>query len=255
MPAKRIIPCLDVKDGQTVKGVNFENLKYAGDCIELAKKYSDSGADELVFLDITATNEKRKTVVELVDKVGKNIFIPFTVGGGISDIDDIRCILKYGADKVSINSSAVKNPGLISDCAEYFGSQCIVCAIDAKRVDGDYYVFINAGKVNSGLKLLDWAKTVEIKGAGEILLTSMDYDGTKAGFDIDMLNLVSNAVNIPVIASGGAGPKINHFVNVFKKTNVDAALAASIFHYDLLSIYDLKEGLKKEGIETRRLVK
>ena len=184
MPAKRIIPCLDVKDGQTVKGVNFENLKYAGDCIELAKKYSDSGADELVFLDITATNEKRKTVVELVDKVGKNIFIPFTVGGGISDIDDIRCILKYGADKVSINSSAVKNPGLISDCAEYFGSQCIVCAIDAKRVDGDYYVFINAGKVNSGLKLLDWAKTVEIKGAGEILLTSMDYDGTKAGFDI-----------------------------------------------------------------------
>ena len=255
MPAKRIIPCLDVKDGQTVKGVNFENLKYAGDCIELAKKYSDSGADELVFLDITATNEKRKTVVELVDKVGKNIFIPFTVGGGISDIDDIRCILKYGADKVSINSSAVKNPGLISDCAEYFGSQCIVCAIDAKRVDGDYYVFINAGKVNSGLKLLDWAKTVEIKGAGEILLTSMDYDGTKAGFDIDMLNLVSNAVIIPVIASGGAGPKINHFVNVFKKTNVDAALAASIFHYDLLSIYDLKEGLKKEGIETRRLVK
>ena len=249
MPAKRIIPCLDVK------GVNFENLKYAGDCIELAKKYSDSGADELVFLDITATNEKRKTVVELVDKVGKNIFIPFTVGGGISDIDDIRCILKYGADKVSINSSAVKNPGLISDCAEYFGSQCIVCAIDAKRVDGDYYVFINAGKVNSGLKLLDWAKTVEIKGAGEILLTSMDYDGTKAGFDIDMLNLVSNAVNIPVIASGGAGPKINHFVDVFKKTNVDAALAASIFHYDLLSIYDLKEGLKKEGIETRRLVK
>lgn len=255
MPAKRIIPCLDVKDGQTVKGVNFENLKYAGDCIELAKKYSDSGADELVFLDITATNEKRKTVVELVDKVGKNIFIPFTVGGGISDIDDIRCILKYGADKVSINSSAVKNPGLISDCAEYFGSQCIVCAIDAKRVDGDYYVFINAGKVNSGLKLLDWAKTVEIKGAGEILLTSMDYDGTKTGFDIDMLNLVSNAVNIPVIASGGAGPKINHFVDVFKKTNVDAALAASIFHYDLLSIYDLKEGLKKEGIETRRLVK
>ena len=255
MPAKRIIPCLDVKDGQTVKGVNFENLKYAGDCIELAKKYSDSGADELVFLDITATNEKRKTVVELVDKVGKNIFIPFTVGGGISDIDDIRCILKYGADKVSINSSAVKNPGLISDCAEYFGSQCIVCAIDAKRVNGDYYVFINAGKVNSGLKLLDWAKTVEIKGAGEILLTSMDYDGTKTGFDIDMLNLVSNAVNIPVIASGGAGPKINHFVDVFKKTNVDAALAASIFHYDLLSIYDLKEGLKKEGIETRRLVK
>ena len=166
MPAKRIIPCLDVKDGQTVKGVNFENLKYAGDCIELAKKYSDSGADELVFLDITATNEKRKTVVELVDKVGKNIFIPFTVGGGISDIDDIRCILKYGADKVSINSSAVKKPGLIFVCAEYFGSQCIVWAIEAKKVDGDYYVFINAGKGNSGIKLFDWAKTVGIKGDG-----------------------------------------------------------------------------------------
>ncbi len=255
MPAKRIIPCLDVKDGKTVKGVNFENLRYAGDCIELAKKYSDSGADELVFLDITATNEKRKTVVELVHRVGKNVFIPFTVGGGISDIEDIKCILKAGADKVSINSAAVKNPDLIKDCANYFGSQCITVAIDAKRTEGDYYVFINAGKINSGLKLIDWAKQVELNGAGEILLTSMDFDGTQKGFDIDMLNIVSNSVNIPVIASGGAGADAGHFIDVFNKTNVDAALAASIFHFDTLPVDKLKSELNIAGIETRRLVK
>ena len=255
MPAKRIIPCLDVKDGKTVKGVNFENLRYAGDCIELAKKYSDSGADELVFLDITATNEKRKTVVELVHRVGKNVFIPFTVGGGISDIEDIKCILKAGADKVSINSAAVKNPDLIKDCANYFGSQCITVAIDAKRTEGDYYVFINAGKINSGLKLIDWAKQVELSGAGEILLTSMDFDGTQKGFDIDMLNIVSNSVNIPVIASGGAGADAGHFIDVFNKTNVDAALAASIFHFDTLPVDKLKSELNLAGIETRRLVK
>ena len=255
MPAKRIIPCLDVKDEKTVKGVNFENLRYAGDCIELAKKYSDSGADELVFLDITATNEKRKTVVELVHRVGKNVFIPFTVGGGISDIEDIKCILKAGADKVSINSAAVKNPDLIKDCANYFGSQCITVAIDAKRIDGDYYVFINAGKINSGLKLIDWAKQVELSGAGEILLTSMDFDGTQKGFDIDMLNIVSNSVNIPVIASGGAGADAGHFIDVFNKTNVDAALAASIFHFDTLPVDKLKSKLSLAGIETRRLVK
>ena len=255
MPAKRIIPCLDVKDGKTVKGVNFENLRYAGDCIELAKKYSDSGADELVFLDITATNEKRKTVVELVHRVGKNVFIPFTVGGGISDIEDIKCILKAGADKVSINSAAVKNPDLIKDCANYFGSQCITVAIDAKRIDGDYYVFINAGKINSGIKLIDWAKQVELSGAGEILLTSMDFDGTQKGFDIDMLNIVSNSVNIPVIASGGAGADAGHFIDVFNKTNVDAALAASIFHFDTLPVDKLKSELSLAGIETRRLVK
>lgn len=255
MPAKRIIPCLDVKDGKTVKGVNFENLRYAGDCIELAKKYSDSGADELVFLDITATNEKRKTVVELVHRVGKNVFIPFTVGGGISDIEDIKCILKAGADKVSINSAAVKNPDLIKDCANYFGSQCITVAIDAKRIDGDYYVFINAGKINSGLKLIDWAKQVELSGAGEILLTSMDFDGTQKGFDIDMLNIVSNSVNIPVIASGGAGADAGYFIDVFNKTNVDAALAASIFHFDTLPVDKLKSELNLAGIETRRLVK
>ena len=255
MPAKRIIPCLDVKDGKTVKGVNLENLRYAGDCIELAKKYSDSGADELVFLDITATNEKRKTVVELVHRVGKNVFIPFTVGGGISDIEDIKCILKAGADKVSINSAAVKNPDLIKDCANYFGSQCITVAIDAKRTEGDYYVFINAGKINSGLKLIDWAKQVELNGAGEILLTSMDFDGTQKGFDIDMLNIVSNSVNIPVIASGGAGADAGHFIDVFNKTNVDAALAASIFHFDTLPVDKLKSELNLAGIETRRLVK
>lgn len=255
MPAKRIIPCLDVKDGKTVKGVNFENLRYAGDCIELAKKYSDSGADELVFLDITATNEKRKTVVELVHRVGKNVFIPFTVGGGISDIEDIKCILKAGADKVSINSAAVKNPDLIKDCANYFGSQCITVAIDAKRTEGDYCVFINAGKINSGLKLIDWAKQVELNGAGEILLTSMDFDGTQKGFDIDMLNIVSNSVNIPVIASGGAGADAGHFIDVFNKTNVDAALAASIFHFDTLPVDKLKSELNIAGIETRRLVK
>ena len=255
MPAKRIIPCLDVKDGKTVKGVNFENLRYAGDCIELAKKYSDSGADELVFLDITATNEKRKTVVELVHRVGKNVFIPFTVGGGISDIEDIKCILKAGADKVSINSAAVKNPDLIKDCANYFGSQCITVAIDAKRTEGDYYVFINAGKINSGLKLIDWAKQVELNGAGEILLTSMDFDGTQKGFDINMLNIVSNSVNIPVIASGGAGADAGHFIDVFNKTNVDAALAASIFHFDTLPVDKLKSELNLAGIETRRLVK
>ncbi len=254
-PAKRIIPCLDVKEGMTVKGVNFENLRYAGDAVELARKYSNEGADELVFLDITATNEKRKTVVELVDKVARNIFIPFTVGGGISDIEDFKFILKAGADKISINSSAVKNPSLISTAAEYFGSQCVVVAIDAKRCDGDFYVFINAGKKNTGKKLLDWALEVEQKGAGEILLTSMDKDGTQSGFDLEMLNLVSKKVNIPIIASGGAGANFEHFIDVFEKTNADAALAASIFHFDMLSVPVLKSELNKAGIQTRRLVK
>lgn len=251
---KRIIPCLDVKEGKTVKGVNFENLRYAGDAIELAKKYSDSGADELVFLDITATNEKRKTVAELVEKVGRNVFIPFTVGGGISDIEDFKVILKAGADKISVNSAAVKNPSLINEAAEYFGSQCVVAAIDAKRVDGDFFVHINAGKKNTGIKLLDWVQEVEERGAGEILLTSMDYDGCQIGFDIEMLRLVSNSVNIPVIASGGAGPDSSHFIDVFTKTNVDAALAASIFHFDTLPVLKLKEELYSAGIETRRLL-
>ncbi len=253
MLAKRIIPCLDIKNGQTVKGVNFENLKFAGDPIELAKKYSNQGADELVFLDITATNEKRKTIAELVEKVAKNVFIPFTVGGGISSIEDIRAILSAGADKISINSSAVKNPQIINDCVNYFGSQCIVIAIDAKKIDNDYYVHINAGKKNTGIKLVNWAKEVESRGAGEILLTSMDFDGTQQGFDIEMNKVVANLVKIPVIASGGAGANSEHFRDVFEKTNVDAALAASIFHYDTLPINKLKSDLEKFKITTRRI--
>ena len=253
MLTKRIIPCLDVKNGQTVKGINFENLRYAGNPVSLAKKYSDEGADELVFLDITATNEKRKTIVELVERVAREVFIPFTVGGGISDIEDIRQILSAGADKISFNSAAVKNPDIISDCANYFGSQCIVSAIDAKKIDNEYYVFINAGKKNTGIKLIDWAKELEQRGAGEILLTSMDYDGTQKGFDINMNNLVSKNVQIPVIASGGAGPNTEHFVEVFNKTNVDAALAASIFHFDTLPVKKLKDELLQAGIKTRKV--
>lgn len=253
MLTKRLIPCLDVKDGQTVKGINFENLKYAGDPVDLAKKYSNDGADELVFLDITATNEKRKTIIELVEKVAHEVFIPFTVGGGISDIEDIRAILAAGADKISFNSAAVKNPDIINNCANYFGSQCIVVAIDAKKIDGEYYVHINAGKKNTGIKLLDWAKEAEQRGAGEILLTSMDFDGTQKGFDIPMNSLVSSNVNIPVIASGGAGADSTHFADIFNKTSVDAALAASIFHFDTLPIKKLKGELSKFGIETRKI--
>lgn len=252
MLTKRIIPCLDVKDGQTVKGVNFENLKYAGDPVELAKKYSLEGADELVFLDITATNEKRKTIVELVERVAKNVFIPFTVGGGINSTEDIRAILNAGADKISLNSAAVKNPELISECVNYFGSQCIVVAIDAKKIDNEYFVHINAGKKNTGIKLKDWAKEVQRRGAGEILLTSMDFDGTQKGFDIDMNRLVSETVHIPVIASGGAGADSRHFRDVFEKTNVDAALAASIFHFDTLPVKTLKKELENYGILTRK---
>lgn len=248
---KRIIPCLDVKDGKTVKGVNFENLKIVGDPVELAKKYSSSGADELVFLDITATNEKRKTVVELVEKIAKEVFIPFTVGGGISELEDIKAILLAGADKIAFNSAAVKNSEIISTTANYFGSQCIVVAIDAKRIDGDFYVHINAGTTNTGLKALDWAKHVAQLGAGEILLTSMDFDGTQNGFDIELNKLISNSINIPVIASGGAGAVSEHFIDVFQKTNVDAALAASIFHYDTLPIEKLKKDLKNANIKIR----
>ena len=251
MLAKRIIPCLDVKDGQTVKGVNFENLRYAGDPVELAKKYSDDGADELVFLDITATNEKRKTTVEMVKKVASQVFIPFTVGGGINSIDDMKMLLQAGADKIAINSAAVKNPDLISDSSSYFGSQCIVVAVDAKRVGGDFYVHINAGKVNSGIKLIDWVKEVEQRGAGEILLTSMDADGTQNGFDIEMTKLVANSVKIPVIASGGAGPVVSHFTDVFKNGHADAALAASIFHFNTLSVPNLKKELRNNSIEVR----
>ena len=248
---KRIIPCLDVKNGKTVKGVNFENLKDVGDPVELAKKYSQSGADELVFLDITATNEKRKTIIELVERVAKEVFIPFTVGGGISSLEDIKAILEAGADKISFNSGMVKNPEIVSKCSKYFGSQCIVAALDAKRIDNDFYIFINAGKKNTGLKALDWAKEVEKLGAGEILLTSMDFDGTQKGFDIELNELISSSVNIPVIASGGAGANSKHFIDVFQKTKVEAALAASIFHYDTLPIEKLKKDLKNNGINVR----
>ena len=251
MLAKRIIPCLDIKNGQTVKGVNFENLKYAGDPIELAKKYSDSGADELVFLDITATNEGRATTIKMVEKVASQVFIPFTVGGGVKSIEDIRNLLRAGADKVGINSAAVKKPTLIKEASEEFGSQCIVVAIDAKRVDGDFFVFINAGQTNTGIKLLDWAKQVENLGAGEILLTSMDKDGTQNGFDIEMTKLVSTNLNIPTIASGGAGANPEHFKEVFEQAQADAGLAASIFHYDLLPIPTLKTYLNNHNIITR----
>ena len=251
MLAKRIIPCLDVKEGKTVKGINFENLKYAGDPVKLAKKYSDQGADELVFLDITATNEDRKTTIKMVEEVAKQVFIPFTVGGGIKTIQDMKLLLQAGADKISINSQAVKNPSLIKEAADYFGSQCVVVAVDAKFVDNDYYVYINAGKKNTNIKLADWIKEVERLKAGEILLTSMDADGMQNGFDIKMLKLVSETVNIPVIASGGAGANVEYFIDLFEKTNVDAALAASIFHYNTLSIDTLKKGLLKYNIPIR----
>lgn len=249
--AKRIIPCLDVKNGETVKGINFENLQYAGDPIELAKKYSDEGADELVFLDITATNEGRKTTAKMVEKVAKQIFIPFTVGGGIASIEDMKRLLSAGADKIAINSAAVKNPDLIKEASDYFGSQCVVVAIDAKKIEGEFYVFINAGKKNTGIKLFDWAKKVEELGAGEILLTSMDADGTQSGFDLEMTKLVAQNVKIPVIASGGAGADSKHFVDVFEQAKADAALAASIFHYDTLPVKTLKNDLRKKNIPVR----
>lgn len=249
--AKRIIPCLDVKDGQTVKGVNFENLRYAGDPVELAKKYSDEGADELVFLDITATNEGRKTTVKMVEKVAKQVFIPFTVGGGIKSIEEMKILLNAGADKIAINSAAVKNPDLINESASYFGSQCIVVATDAKRVDNDFYVFVNAGRKNTGIKLRDWVMELQKRGAGEILLTSMDADGTQNGFDTEMTKLVNDIAKIPVIASGGAGADVKHFLDVFDKTGADAALAASIFHFGTLPVPVLKQELKKLNTEVR----
>lgn len=251
MLARRIIPCLDVKNGQTVKGINFENLRYAGDPVSLAKKYSDEGADELVFLDITATNEGRKTTVKMVEKVAQQVFIPFTVGGGIKSIEDMKVLLSAGADKIAINSAAVKNPDLINSSSKYFGSQCIVVAVDAKRADNDFYVHINAGKLNTGIKLLDWIKEAEKRGAGEILLTSMDADGTQNGFDIEMTKLAALNLNIPVIASGGAGANITHFVDVFKLSGADAALAASIFHFNTLPVPSLKKSLRQNDIEVR----
>lgn len=250
MLKKRIIPCLDIKDGMTVKGINFEGLRNAGDPLELAKKYENEGADELVFLDITATIEERKTFVELVKNIAKELSIPFTVGGGISSVEDVRKLLEAGADKISINSSAVKNPQLISDLAKQFGSQCVVVAIDTKFVNGDDWVFVKGGREITTLKTLDWAKEVEKLGAGEILLTSMDGDGTKNGFDIRITKLVSDHINIPVIASGGAGTT-EDFETVFSNTKATGALAASVFHFGEINISNLKEDLKFNKITVR----
>lgn len=250
MITKRIIPCLDIKNGRTVKGTNFVDLRDAGDPVELAKVYSETGADELVFLDISATEEGRKTLADLVLKVAAQINIPFTVGGGIASVDDVDILLKNGADKVSINSSAVKNPQLINELAAKFGSQCIVVAIDAKCIDGAWMVHLVGGKVPTTLDLFDWAKEVEQRGAGEILFTSMDHDGTKAGFANQALARLSTLVNIPIIASGGAGT-IQHFSEAFTKGKADAALAASVFHFQEIPIPQLKQQLKAANIAVR----
>jgi len=247
---QRIIPCLDVKDGKTVKGINFENIKTVGDAVELAELYAEMGADELVFLDITATNEKRKTLSDLVTRIAQRINIPFTVGGGISGIDDVALLLQCGADKISINTAAVQNPQLIADLAQQFGSQCIVLAIDTNFVDADWYVYLNGGRIKTDIKAIDWAKRGVELGAGEILLTSMKHDGTKDGFALDITRAISEAVSVPVIASGGAGT-MQHFADVFRKGKADAALAASIFHYREIAIYELKNYLKENGIEVR----
>ena len=241
---------MDIKDGKTVKGIQFEDLRIAGDPVELAKKYVKDGADELVFLDITATLENRKTLIELVEKLSVEINIPFTIGGGISSVQDVETLLKAGADKVSINSAAVRRPELVSEIAQQFGNQCVVVAIDTKQIDGEDYVFINGGKIKTEHKTLDWVKTVTDLGAGEILLTSMDFDGTKNGFDIRMLQNISEVCQLPIIASGGAG-KMEHFTEVFTKTKATGALAASIFHFNEIKITDLKEHLKQNKIAIR----
>ncbi len=250
MLTKRIIPCLDIKDGRTVKGINFLDLRDAGDPVELAAFYAEAGADELVFLDISATEERRKTLAELVRHVAEKVNIPFTVGGGISSIEDVDVLLHNGADKVSINSSAVKNPQLINDLVGKFGSQCIVVAIDAKQIDGEWKVHLVGGKVPTDVELFQWAEEVEERGAGEILFTSMDHDGTKNGFANEALARLSNERNIPVIASGGAG-NMQHFVDTFKEGKSDAALAASVFHFREMEILDLKKELRRNDIPVR----
>ena len=250
MLKKRIIPCLDIKDGRTVKGINFVDIQDAGDPIELAKNYVKQGADELVFLDITATIENRSTLIELVNRIAKEINIPFTVGGGINSVADVARLIEAGADKVSLNSSAVKRPELITEIANQFGSQCVVVAIDTKFEDNEWKVFVHGGRTITPLKTVEWAKQIEQLGAGEILLTSMNNDGTKAGFALDITNEVSIAVNIPVIASGGAGSKA-HFKEVFEKTKATGGLAASIFHYGEIPIPDLKNYLKEQNIAIR----
>lgn len=251
MLAKRIIPCLDVNNGRVVKGVNFVNLRDAGDPVEIASVYDKAGADELVFLDITASSDSRSIVLDMVKRVAQTVFIPFTVGGGIRTVDDFRMILKEGADKISVNSAAVKRPELISEAADRFGSQCVVLAIDAKRKeDGKWTVYLNGGRVDTGIDAIEWAKEGARLGAGEILLTSMDCDGTKAGFDNALTRAVSDSVNIPVIASGGAG-NMEHFYDTLTEGGADAALAASLFHYKEMEIMDLKHYLNDRGIPVR----
>lgn len=252
MYAKRIIPCLDVHNGRVVKGVNFVNLRDAGDPVEIAKVYNEAGADELVFLDITATHEARGTVRDMVRRVAETVFIPFTVGGGIQTVEDFRVLLKEGADKISINSSAIKNPQLIHDAARKFGSQCVVVAIDAKRRkdNSGWNVYVHGGRIDTGLDALEWAKKANALGAGEILLTSMDCDGTKAGYDLELTRTISEAVSIPVIASGGAGT-MEHFKDALTTGKADAALAASLFHFREIEIRDLKAYLQKENVPVR----
>ena len=251
MLKKRIIPCLDVKDGRVVKGVNFVNLTDVGDPVDATRAYYEAGCDELVFLDITATHEERDTTVEMVRHVADQVFIPFTVGGGIRSVEDMNKMLKAGADKVAVNSSAVANPQLIKDCAEKFGSQCVVVAIDGRReADGSWHVYVAGGRKDTGKDLIEWAREAVDLGAGEILLTSMDKDGTKSGFDLDMLNAVASVVDVPIIASGGAGNK-EHMVEVFQETPATGALAASIFHFGEVSIAETKQAMKEAGIEVR----
>lgn len=250
MLAKRIIPCLDVKDGRTVKGVNFVDLRDAGDPVELAWQYSEQGADELVFLDITATHEKRKTTIDLVKAVARQVNIPFTIGGGINEMRDAEILLNSGADKISINSAAVRNPQLIDDLAKAFGTQFVVIAVDTRWVEGKNFVHLRGGRDKTDIETENWIKEAESRGAGEILLTSMDHDGTKNGFDNRLLKKVNDSINIPLIASGGAGNQ-QHFVDTFQQANVDAALAASVFHYGEILIPDLKNTLRNNGIIVR----
>ena len=251
MHTKRIIPCLDVKDGRVVKGVNFINLIDAGDPVAVGKAYDEAGADELVFLDITASSDQRKTVADMVRRVAETVFIPFTVGGGIRSVDDFKAILREGADKISVNSAAIDNPNLIAEAADKFGSQCVVLAIDAKRrPDGGFTVFKHGGRIDCNLDAVEWAIKSEKLGAGEILLTSMDGDGTKAGYDIELTKAISDAVKIPVIASGGAG-KLEHFKEALTDGGAEAALAASLFHFNELSIKEVKEYLRDNGVSVR----
>jgi cyclase len=250
MLTKRIIPCLDIKDGRTVKGVNFENIRDAGDPIELGAFYAEQGADELVFLDITATNERRKTLSELVTRIAKHVNIPFTVGGGISSVEDVSVLLNAGADKISVNTSAFKRPELVDELSREFGSQCVVLAIDTRFENGDWYVYLNGGRVKTEIKAFDWAKEAVNRGAGEILLTSMNNDGTKKGFALDITAQLSQNLNVPVIASGGAGT-MAHFKDVFEIAQADAALAATIFHYKEIEIQALKTYLYQDGVNIR----